>query len=170
MESVKLKTLQYLGDHGESDLIVLLNDIPSLGLPDVGQLIDLKLVDSRRVNDGKQLLLKLTDDGLAETGPFEYSLKILGGELRIIAFLGKAWVEEHLPLRTCEFCGLPDCDYNCDESQEGNGRSPGDRLAYNRFLWHVEALAVAHAASGLDIESDLYVAGIVKAAEFFRTE
>ena len=72
---------------------------------------------------------------------------------------------------TCCYCGNKGCCYECDGSTAGGGGSgnedspPHSRLPYNGAVDGILSMILAHAVSGIDIESPAYVEGIKTALQ-----
>lgn len=88
------------------------------------------------------------------------------GDIRVICTATGAKLITSVERATCPFCGLPDCCFNCDESQEsGDEEEVASRLAYNGGLDGIEALILAHAASGAISDIGHYDNGVQTALE-----
>jgi len=76
-----------------------------------------------------------------------------------------------LPRDCCPSCGEPLCANHCDGSQgadESNHETEEEaveRANYNRALDMLEALVLAHACAGIDVESGGYINGVNTALE-----
>ncbi len=72
----------------------------------------------------------------------------------------------------CPYCGHPFCLYSCDQSQmeesdeerDGNG-TPEERIAYNERIDGIEALILAAACAGVDIDSPEFQVAVQTAVE-----
>lgn len=69
----------------------------------------------------------------------------------------------------CPCCGSSDCWFDCDESKaedspetEGEART---RIEFNRVIDGIEALVLAAACEGIDVESPAFLAAIETAVE-----
>ncbi len=72
---------------------------------------------------------------------------------------------------TCSYCGSKDCCYECDGSTAGGGGSGNtetevaSRLAYNGAVDGIMSMILAHAISGIDVETPAYLEGIETALQ-----
>ena len=94
------------------------------------------------------------------------------GRLLTVTVVGKSGkIVSGLERGTCPSCGNADCNMSCDGSQgadEHNEESEGDvehRIAHNGFLDALEAIVLAHACAGVDVEAKQYVEGLETALE-----
>ena len=70
---------------------------------------------------------------------------------------------------TCSYCGSKDCCFQCDESTTGGSGDDEEfvasRLAYNGAVDGIMSMVLAHAVSGIDVESPAYLEGIETALQ-----
>jgi len=78
---------------------------------------------------------------------------------------GGAMLTSDLEREVCPFCSKADCCYNCDESTAGKEDDVEGRIRFNGVLDGIEAMILAHAAAGIDVESPAYLEGIETAVE-----
>lgn len=82
---------------------------------------------------------------------------------------GGGSIESDLEREKCPSCGLYDCCFNCDGSTGADDACKDHdvelRLSYNGAMDGIEALVLAHACAGIDVESPAYLEGIETAVE-----
>lgn len=100
-----------------------------------------------------------------------FELVVLGRLLKVTVVGKSGKIESNLESETCPSCGNADCNIDCDGSQgadEHNEESEDDvrdRLKYNGFLTALEAIVLAHACAGVDVEAKQYIEGLETALE-----
>lgn len=95
----------------------------------------------------------------------KFEITVLGNTLSGTAWYEGGDISSNLPREKCEFCGEPDCLFDCDESASGAGTEVGGRIRHNICLDFLEALVLAHAAAGIDVARPAYVRGLETALE-----
>jgi type II secretory ATPase GspE/PulE/Tfp pilus assembly ATPase PilB-like protein len=102
----------------------------------------------------------------------QIELEVSAGKLSlVVGDDGSGVIEGRLTRETCPECNSPTCILDCEASQAANNEEAEDydenyreavsgRFKYNGVLDAIEALALAHACSGIDVSDPRYVDGI----------